>query len=142
MEIETSRDFKRGREKVLASFRDPARFESVMGEIGAQVARTAQPPEASWNGAITWSGEPRPFTASSVETARDETIRLTIVAAVAGAVFTFDFYDLPDGGCQVIAKGTITAHTLLAKLALQSLRLMKGKAEARVRRFVIGMGKP
>ena len=141
MEIEANKDFKRGRAEVLAVFRDPARLESVMAGMGADMVRTAEPPAPRWEGAVTWRNEPRRFVLTSAEPAQDETIRLDFVASIADAVFTFDFYDLPDGGCRVIAKGTISAHSMLTKLALQSLRLVKGKAEARVRRFVTNMGK-
>lgn len=96
----------------------------------------------AWSCVMAWREEKRNFTVKTVETAVDETICMTLESDLAGAELTLDFYDLDDGGCRVIAAAELTAHTIMAKLALQSLRLVRGKAEDRLARFVAAIGRP
>lgn len=142
MEIEATKDFKRPRADVLEKFRDPARFESVLSEMGASVERRGVLPEARWDCSLMWRESPRQMTVSLAETARDETMTLGLASDLAGATMVMDFYDLPDGGCRVLAKADLQANTVTAKLALQSLRLVRGRAEERLTRFVAVLGRP
>lgn len=141
MIIEASRDFQKSRARVLANFRDPARMETVMRDVGAQVTRIAEPPHPAWECSKVWKDEPRAFTLRMVETNPDETIDYTLTAQLADVAVSLDFYDLPNGHCRVIGKTTITAKSIVAKLALQSLRLVRGRAEDRVGRFIRAIGK-
>lgn len=142
MQIESTKDFKRSREKVLAQFRSPARIEAVLAGMNITCRRTAEAPEPAWACSVHWNNAPRAFTASMKETAPNETFVLTITSDLANAVLTMDFYDLEDGGCRVISKADITARSMVVKLALQSLRLVRGKAEDRLTRLVTAIGKP
>ena len=142
MDIDATKDFKRPRAQVLDRFRDPARFETVMRDMHIQTERTGEPPSAAWACSVTWRDEPRRFTAGLVETAAAETMVLQFRSDLADAEITMDFYDLPDGGCRVIGKAVVSAHTIMAKLALQSLRLVRGKAEERLTRLIFNMGRP
>jgi len=142
LEIETTRDFKRPRAAVLSKFRDPERLESVMSGMSIKAERRALPPSAAWDCSIVWRNELRRFAATLVETAPDETMVLGFTSDLADSSINMDFYDLPDGGCRVIAKGTVTAHTIMAKLALQSMRLLSGKAEQRISKLIHNIGRP
>ncbi|MCB1397647.1 MAG: hypothetical protein H6898_13150 [Rhodobacter sp.] len=142
MDLQATRDFKRPRAKVLASFRDPARFETVMRDMGAAAERAGEPDEPRWACQLMWRDEPRRFSAELVETVPNETMTLVMDSEIAGGLLTIDFYDLPDNGCRAIAKADLKPHTLIAKVAVQSLRLMRGKAEDRLTRFVGAMGRP
>lgn len=142
MELLATRDFKRRRVKVLAAYRDPAQFEAVLRGMGATVARTAEAPEPRWDCQLMWRDEPRAFTAALTETAADETMVLVLGSDVVGGTLTIDFYDLPDGGCRTMAKAELAPRTLIGKMAVQSLRLMRGKAEDRLSRFLQAMGRP
>lgn len=142
MDFEATRDFKRARARVLARFRDPEHFEAVLGDIGARLQRTADAPQAAWEGTVMWRDEPRRFRVTTTEVAQDETIRILVQSETADADMVFDFYDLPDGGCRMIGKASIRAHTMIAKLAVKSMALVKGKAAERLGRFMTAMGRP
>lgn len=142
MQIEATRDFRRPRAQVLAKFRDPARFETVMADIGAQTRRQPPPADLAWHCTVTWRDAPRALTIEIAEPAPHETMTLTARADLGGADVTFDFYDLPDGGCRVIARADLHARSLIARAALQSVRLVRGRAEDRLGRFVALMGRP
>lgn len=141
MKIEAIKDFRRPRAAVLRNFRDPERIESVLKGMGATVDLLSGPPEMLFSCAMVWREEARRFTVKAVETAPDETFTLILDSDLAKADMTFDFYDLDDGGCQVITKAELSAHTMIAKLALQSLRLVRGKAEAKLERFVVAIAR-
>ncbi len=141
MRIETSRDFQKTRARVLANFRNPARVETVMRDVGAQVTRIAEPPAPVWECSKIWKDEPRAFTLHMTETVRDETVTYLLSSQLADVSVTLDFYDLPEGHCRVIGAATITTRTMVAKLALQSLRLVRGRAEDRVGRFIRAIGR-
>ena len=141
MIIETSRDFHIPRARVLANFRDPTRMETVVRDIGAQVTRIAEPPEPEWACSKVWKDAPRAFTLRMSEPVRDETISYLLSAQLADVSVALEFYDLPDGHCRVIGKTTITPKSMAAKMALQSLRLVRGRAEDRVGRFIRAIGR-
>lgn len=142
MQIDATKDFKRSRADVLAQFRSADRVESVLNGMNIATTRKAEAPEPAWDCAIQWRDAPRAFTARLVETAPAETMVMTITSELADAAVDLGFYDLPDGGCRVISKAEITAHSMLARLALQSLRLVRGKAEDRLTRLVAALGRP
>lgn len=142
MQIESTKDFKRSREKVLSKFRDPERIEAVLQGMNATAVRVSDFPQAAWDCSINWRDEPRKFTARLVETAQNETMVLTITSDLADATIKMDFYDLPDKGCRVMSVAQIKAHSMMVKLALQSLRLVRGKAEERLTRVVNSIGRP
>ena len=142
MQIDSTKDFKRPRAKVLQNFRNPERFESVMHGMDITTSRVADAAQPTWNCSIHWNNAPRAFRATLTETAPDETMVLAITSELANAAINLDFYDLPDGGCRVIAKAEISARSMMVKLALQSLRLVRGKAEERLTRLVTAFGKP
>ena len=142
MRVGATKGFKQPRAAVLACYRDPARYEAVLQGLGAHVARTAGPPRMAWACAMIWRGERRVFEIETVETTLDQTIKIVMTSALALAEITLDFRDLPDGGCRITGCADLTARTIAAKLALQSLRLVRGKAENRLERFITAMGRP
>jgi len=142
VKIEATKDFKRPRASVLQKFRDPERFEAVLKDLGAETERTSGLPQMAWACSLKYRGEPRRFTLSVVEATPDETFNIRLDSELALAEIGLNFYDLPDGGCRVISSAEITAHSVMAKLALQSIRLVRGKAEERLSRFVGLVGRP
>lgn len=141
MKFESTRDFRRGRVQVLAQFRDPARFETVLGDMGATTERRSDPPAASWACAMTWRDAPRAFQVAIAETVADETMTISVGSDLADAAVTCEFYDLPDGGCRVIARAELASRSLGSKVLMQSLRVMRGTLEDRLGRFVMLMGR-
>ncbi|MCB1390152.1 MAG: hypothetical protein KDK12_13570 [Rhodobacteraceae bacterium] len=141
MQIDSTKDFTRPRVKVLARFRSPERVEEVLGGMGITASRAETAPNPAWNCSIHWREADRAFTARLSEPAPDETMVLDIASDLANAAITMDFYDLPDGGCRVISKAVIDPRTMLVRLALQSLRLVRGKAEERLTRLVAALGR-
>lgn len=142
MQIDATKDFKRSRAQVLQEFRSSAKFEKVLGGMGIQTTRTADAPAPAWNCVIDWRDEPRRFTARMVETTPDETMTLVLASALADASLQMDFYDLPDGGCRVIARVEPVAKTLMVRVAMQSMRLVRGKAENRLTQLITALGRP
>ena len=142
MRIETTRDFQRPRARVLAAFSDPQRFDEVMQKFGISSTPAGSDPVPRWDCAVDWRNEPRQFTAQLEEVRPNETMRMTVASTLASAGIGLDFYDLPDGGCRVMARADVTAHTMMAKLALQSLRLVRGKAEGQLNRMIHAFGRP
>lgn len=142
MKFEAIKDFRRPRAMVLQKFRDPERFETVLKDFGTQLTRVSEPPQTLWECSLNWHNQPRPFTALVQETTPDTTICITLTSDMALAEIVLDFYDLPDGGCRVIAVSDLTARTMIAKAAVQSLRLVRGKAEDRLGRFIAVLGHP
>ncbi len=142
MQIDATKDFKRPRAEVLTRFRSPERVESVLQGMNIATNRTAAAPEPAWDCTVQWRDAPRRFTARLAETAPGETMVMTIASDLADVSIDMEFYDLPDGGCRVISKAEITAHSMLVRLALQSLRLVRGKAETRLTRLLNALGRP
>lgn len=142
VKIEATKDFKRPRASVLQKFRNQARFEEVLKGMRATTERTSEAPDMAWACSVVYREEPRRFALKAQETAPDETFVVVLDSELAQATIQMDFYDLPDGGCRVISTAEMIAHTVVAKLALQSLRLVRGKAEERLARFVGLLGRP
>lgn len=141
MQFTAHRDFKRPRAQILAQFRDPSRLESVLADLGAQVTRRAVLPAAEWSGTLTWRDAPRAFQLRLHEVVANETQQLQVASDVATAAITLEFHDLPDGGCRVAARADLTAQSLIARVALQSLRLVRARTEERLRRFIGAVGR-
>lgn len=141
MKIEAIRDFGRPRAAVAQNLRDPRRFEKILRDLGMTVEGTAPPPQMMWHCRVVWRGEPRPLTVSATQTLPDEKVTIAIDSDLAGAEMTLDLRDLPDGGCRIVAHAEVTAHTMMARLALQSLRLVRGRAEKRLAGFVFALGR-
>jgi len=142
MRIDATKDFKRPRAEVLTRFRSPERVESVLQGMSIATNRTADVPELAWDCTMQWRDAPRRFTTRLTEIAPGETMVMTIASDLADVAIDIEFYDLPDGGCRVISKAEITAHSMLVRLALQSLRLVRGKAETRLTRLLNALGRP
>ncbi|WP_417627354.1 hypothetical protein [Pararhodobacter aggregans] len=142
MQFKATRDFVRQRAQVLDKFRNPARFEEVMEDMNVAARRTAEAPDPGWDCAIHWHEAERRFTARMQEPAPGETLLLSLASDLADAAITLDFQDRPEGGCRVTATADISAHTVLARLALQSLRLVRGKGENRLTRLIAALGRP
>ena len=142
MQITASHDFKSRRDQVLARFRDPARLESVLGALCDTLTRTAQPPAAAWRGSVKWRGSARPLTLALRETSPDTAMTLGIEADVGDATVVFHFADLPGGGCRVTAEATPKPRGVVARMAVASMGLIRGKLAKRLARLVAAMGKP
>lgn len=142
MQIKASRDFVRQRAQVLEKFRDPGRVEEVLADMNVSARRTEGGPTPAWDCAIHWHEADRSFTARMEEPAPGETLLLSLASDLGDAAITMDFQDRPEGGCRVTATADLTAHTMLARLTLQSLRLVRGKGEDRLTRLIAALGRP
>lgn len=142
MRIDATKDFRRSRAEVLTRFRSPERVESVLQGMNIATTLTAGAPEPVWDCTMQWRDAPRRFTTRLAEPSPGETMAMTIASDLADVAIDMEFYDLPDGGCRVISKADVTAHSMLVRLALQSLRLIRGKAEARLTRLLTALGRP
>jgi len=142
MQIDATKDFNRPRKKVLNQFRSPEKIEKVLAGMNVTATRIADAPQPVWDCTFNWRDGLRRFKAQMTETAPAETMVLSITSDLADGTITMDFYDLPEGGCRVIAKADMQARTMMVRLALQSLRLVRGKAEDRLTRLITAIGRP
>jgi len=143
MKIGTSRDFKRARGKVFDSFADPARMDAVFGEQGANLHREGQGgPGTVWHMDVVSGGKTRPMAIALVDMDAPDVMRMRVTSEMLDADVAFVFADLPGGGSQVSADFDLAPRTLTARVAIQTLRLAKGKVEQRIERALLALGKP
>jgi len=143
MKIAATRDFKRAREKVFASFADPARMDAVLGSLGANLRREGDGGVGTiWHLDVTSGGKLRPVAITSVEVRPPEVLVLQAASEMLDADVVFAFADLSEGGCQVAAEIDLAPKTLTARVAIQTLRLARGKIEQKMVRALTALGKP
>ncbi|WP_417587256.1 hypothetical protein [Pararhodobacter oceanensis] len=140
MRITASQSFERSRDEVLAALRDPAPLEAVMREMGAQVARIAEPPAPRWECQLIWRNLPHSLRVSLSEPRVGAVMAILVNADHATAILRMALADLPEGCCRIDAEVQLQAKTLFAKLALRSAGLMRGRAEARLIRLITALG--
>lgn len=142
MQIVASHDFNRPRAQVLTRFRDPARIESVLKGLVRGVRQTGKPPAPTWTATIKWRGGERPLDLAIRETTPGAVMEMTIKADIADATVVFRFADLPGGACRVTAEATPAPHTLVARVAVASMGLVKKKLVKRLAKLIAALGKP
>ncbi|KPQ07902.1 MAG: hypothetical protein HLUCCA12_02215 [Rhodobacteraceae bacterium HLUCCA12] len=143
MKISATRDFKRGRKKVFATFTDPARLDTVIGDFGANLQRQGDGGVGSqWTVDVSTGRQTIPVNLVLAECTTNQMIRLQAQSAPVHADVTFVFSELPEGGCQVSTEAMLEPRTLAARVSLQTLRLAKGKLESRLERVLAAMGRP
>ncbi|MCC5971368.1 MAG: SRPBCC family protein [Pararhodobacter sp.] len=143
MKIDATKDFKRPRGKVFASFSDPARVDAVLGSVGTQLRREGAGDVGSvWHMVVSVGGKERPVSVTLAERIAADTIRLAATSDMVDVDMVFSFADMPDEGCKVTSEATLTPRTLAARVGLQTLRLAKGKIEQRLVRAMTALGKP
>lgn len=135
MKIETTADFPEDRAAILERFRKLPRIERVLARQGVKATLKQEQPVPVWDCAIVWRDAPREFTLTMTEPAPHETIRMAVASKLADVDITYDFYDLPEGQTRIVTQVEIGAHSVMVKLALQSMRLVRGAAEERVERL-------
>lgn len=134
-------DFHHPRPRVVARFRDPARIEAVLSDLGATLQRDTDSVQPGWNGAIQLRGVQREFRASLREPDPGNAMILDVRADIAEANLLFLFTDLPSGGCRVTSEATLTPHTTLARLALASLTMVTRRLSKRLARLTQALGR-
>lgn len=143
MKIGASRDFKRARGKVFDSFADPAQMDKVFGEQGANLRREGPGgPGTVWHLDVVSGGKTRPMVITLVDMEKSEAMRMRVTSEMVDADVAFAFADLPERGCQVSAEIDLAPRTLTARVAIQTLRLAKGKVEQKIQRALMALGKP
>ena len=139
MRLEARQDFDRSRARVVARFRDPARIEHALTQAGLRLERMAVGSNPAWRCAVHWQGALQTFDLTQVDRAGGDAMDLQIDSALARGVMALTFRDGPDDGCVLTARVTLTAKTLAARVAMQGLRLARGRAEDRLRRLLIAV---
>jgi len=143
MKIGASRDFKRARAKVFDSFADPAQMDKVFGEQGANLRREgAGGPGTVWHLDVVSGGKVRPMIITLIDMEKPVAMQLRVTSEMVDADVVFAFADLPERGCQVSAEIDLAPRTLTARVAIQTLRLAKGKVEQKIQRALMALGKP
>lgn len=142
MRFEVTRDFWRPLDEVLDAFRDPNRFCQVMDLYGVEAEIGTPPPNPQWHCAASWRGALRPFMASACETVSGEAMVFEITSDLATATVEFKFSSLGETQSRVVASATIKPKGMIAKMAVQSLRLMPGYVEGKLLNMTHAMGRP
>lgn len=143
MRIGAAKDFKRARGKVFDTFADPARMDAVFAEQGTNLRREGPGgPGTVWHLDAVSRGKAWPMAITMVDMEKPEVMRMRVTSAMVDADVAFVFADLPGKGCQVRTEVDLVAHTLTARVAIQTLRLAKGKVEQRIQRALFALGKP
>lgn len=140
MIVTASQSFERSRAQVLASLRDPASIEAVLRGMGAQVTRVAEPPEARWHCHLIWRNLPQSLHLRFTEPQPDAVTALIVDADHASAVLHMTLADMSEGRCRIDAEAQVQAKSLMAKLALRTSGLLRGRAEARLTRLITALG--
>lgn len=142
MKIGGSKAFKRPRRKVFDNFSDPARMDAVFGEQGANLRREGPGgPGTVWHLDVTSGGKTRAMAIKLVDMVRPEVMRLHVTSEMVDADVAFVFTETEESACTVTAEIDLAAHTLTARVALQALRLAKGKVEDRIQRALTALGR-
>ena len=142
MKIGGSKAFRRPRRKVFDSFADPARMAAVFGEQGANLRREGQGgPGTIWHLDVTSGGKARGMAIKLVDMVRPEVMRLHVTSELVDADVAFVFTETAEGACTVDAGIDLAPHTLTARVALQTLRLARGKVEDRIQRVLTALGR-
>lgn len=143
MKISGSKAFKRARERVFDSFADPARMDAVFAEQGVNMRREgAGGPGTVWHLDVISGGKERSMAIALADMERPGAMHMRVTSEMLDADVAFIFSDLPDGGCDVTADIELAPRTLSARVAIQTLRLAKGKVEQRIQRSLTALGRP
>ena len=143
MKIGATKDFKRARGKVFDSFADPVRMDAVFGEKGANLRREGPGgPGTVWHLDVVSGGKERAIAITLVDMEKPDVIRMRLTSEMVDADVAFVFSDLPERGCQVSAEIDLAPRTLTARVAIQTLRLAKGKVEQKIQRTLMALGRP
>ena len=142
MRFFASHDFLQPRAVVLARLADPARLEDVLLDLGAECRRVACAQGAEWQGALHWRGAARGFAATLQDTMAGRSVGLSLRADLADALVDFHVDDLAGGGCRVEARAEVSAHRMMARIALRSMAMMRGRLETRLERLIQALGRP
>lgn len=142
MRFEVTREFGRPLEMVLEAFRDPNRFCQVMELYGVAAEIGTPPPNPQWHCAATWRGAVRPFVTSARETAPGAAMVFEITSDLATATVEFKFASTGETSTRVVASAMIRPKGMIAKMAVQSLRLMPGYVEDKLMNMTHAMGRP
>lgn len=142
MRFSASHVFKRPGAAVLASLSDPARLEDALLDLGAQFQRRPCAQGAEWQCALPWRGANRAFVVTMIPSVPGRGVTLALRGDLADATIEFLVDDLPDGGCQAQAQADVTAHRMMARIALRSMAMVRGRLETRLERLIQALGRP
>ena len=144
MKFKVSEDVDAPADLVWARFTEFQGIEDDVRGRGADLARVGnwQPPVvgAAWRGAVKVRGRSRPLT-SEIATL-DAPDRVDIRTTVGGmdAVYEMTFLSLRPDMTRVQAMLDLSANTLSARLALQTLKLARGRVMQRLQGFLARQG--
>ena len=142
MKIGGSKAFRRHRRKVFDSFADPARLDAVLGEQGANLRREGSGgPGTVWHLDVTSGGKARGMTIKLVDMEHPEAMRFQVTSEMVDADVAFVFTETSEDACTVDAGIDLAPRTLTARVALQTLRLARGRVEDRIQRALTALGR-
>ncbi|MEZ5750924.1 MAG: hypothetical protein R3D60_02790 [Paracoccaceae bacterium] len=128
MKIETKIDLASPAAEVIANLSDPARLQHVLQRLGVIVQPGVQ--GAPMQASLRWRGAARRFSISPANVSAG-TVTVRVTAVPASAILSVTVADRP-GGSTAHAVTEVKAHTAKATIAVQSLRLVRGKAQRRL----------
>lgn len=137
MKFTTHEDIEAPLEAVYKAFTDSDGWERAVLRRGAEVSRTDKLTAfgigMGWLVGFVWRGRPRKLTIRVDQVEAPQQVGLTVVGSSIDAKVNFDFVPLSAKRTRVAASADVKPRNLAARVFLQSLKLAKGKADARFR---------
>ncbi len=144
MKFKVSEDVDAPADTTWARFTDFSGIEADALGRGAELARvgnwTAPATGCSWRGSAKIRGRLRPVTAAITALANPETCEITTTVGGMEAVYEMTFLELRPDMTRVQVVLDLSANTLSARLALQTLKLARGRVMQRLQGLLARQG--
>lgn len=140
MKISIEQEFRRPVGHVVNAMCTPNRFKRVAIDMGAECQIVKGAPNPEWDCAIMWRDQSRQFGVRLDQSAAPEQLVFSITSGLAHATMVVHPRAIGENACAVRTEVDIAPRSMMVRIALQTLRLMKGETEDRLRRFVHAMG--
>lgn len=144
MKFKVSEDVDAPADITWAIFTDFSAIESEIRGRGAEIARVGNWPQAAvgrgWRGQVSIRGRMRPVTSEISSMDADERCEIRTNVGGMDALYEMTFVELRPDMTRVQVVLDMSAHTLSARLALQTLKLARGRVLQRLQGLLARQG--
>lgn len=136
MKLSTTQTFSQPPAQVFEALTDFEHFETLARGRGAQVTRRDPAGQIArgsvWTSVFDWRGRERRLTTTLAGWAPGQSLRFELTAKPIDGEFEIHLTPTASGGTEVETSLSLSPKTLPAKLAVQSLKLTRGRAQRRI----------
>jgi uncharacterized protein YndB with AHSA1/START domain len=136
MKLTTTQSFSQPPAHVFEALTDFEHFETLARARGAQVTRRDPAGQIArgsvWTSVFDWRGRERRLTTTLAGWAPGQSLRFDLASRPVDGELEIHLTPTESGGTEVETTLTLTPKTLPAKLAVQSLKLTRGRAQRRI----------